>query len=86
MRTEVKTFVSVLVLEVELKLSSISGVTRGHHALKQYGTGAPTMSYDWNNIVFIFKNLLESLDRRLFLLSKFWKTFKRLGVIKHCIP
>ena len=37
MRTEVKTLVSVLVLEVELKLSSISGVTRGHHALKQYG-------------------------------------------------
>jgi hypothetical protein len=41
-------------------------------------TGGPTMSYDWNNIVFIFKNLLESLDNRLFLLSKFCKHFKLL--------
>jgi hypothetical protein len=45
----------------------------------------PTMSYDWNDIVFIWKNQLEwveSLDRRLFILSKFCiKPFKRLGVI-----
>jgi hypothetical protein len=39
-----------------------------------------TMSYDRNNIVFIL-NLLESLDNRLFLLSKFCKPFQRLGVI-----
>jgi hypothetical protein len=46
-----------------------------------FTTGGPTMSYDWNNIVFIFKNLLESLDNRLFLLSKFCKHLKLVGVI-----
>ena len=44
---------------------------------------APSMSYYWNNIVFIL-NLLESLENRLFPLSisrSSVKPFKLLGVI-----